>query len=315
MSRRKKQSRRRNSLQKARFTAYLLAAAVIAALVLTVLVRTGVIDGSLLFKQPAAPDASDSVRFIDVGQGDCTLCVSDGQAMLIDSGESDGRDSVIAYIRSLDIPALDCVVITHPHSDHMGEMADIIKSFDVGRVIMPDIPDRLAGSTASCDKLIKAADRRGVGIDRISRDESFEVGNFGVKIYAPAELSEDINDDSLVVRITHGENSFLVTGDCGEQEEKGLIARGAELRADVLKVGHHGSTSASSEIFLAAVRPSYAVISCGADNDYGHPSEKTLVKLSALAGKTYITRDCGTVTFVSDGKGLTVIPEKEQSER
>jgi hypothetical protein len=94
-----------------------------------------------------------------------------------------------------------------------------------------------------------------------------------------------------------------VTGDCGEQEEKGLIARGAELRADVLKVGHHGSSSASSEIFLAAVRPSYAVISCGADNDYGHPSEKTLVKLGALAGKTYITRDCGTVTFVSDGWG------------
>ena len=289
-------------------TAVLLAV-LIAAAVLALLTRFGVFS---LHKQPAAPDAATSVRFIDVGQGDCTLAVSDGEAMLIDSGESDERDRVISYIKSLGIKRLEHIIVTHPHSDHMGEMADIINSFEVGQVTMPLLPEELILKNYSYEKLTKAAERNGVRLTAAC-NESFQLGGMKVITFVPEEYTEDLNNDSVVVMLKHGDNSFLVTGDCGKAEEEQLLRQGADLGADVLKVGHHGSSSASSELFLAAVRPMYAVISCGAANDYGHPHEQTLIRLKTFTDKIYTTRDSGTVTFVSDGKGMTVYTEKQDT--
>ena len=310
----KKPNKRRSKRRKQSIIRWVLLAVIIIAAVLAVLIRLGVIEPKIgpfsLIKQPAAKDASTSVRFIDVGQGDCTLIVSGGQAMLIDSGESDPRNSVISYIESLDIHRLEYIIVTHPHSDHMGEMADIINSFEVGRVIMPRLPDELTPSTYAYERLLGAIDQRGVPLSAAA-NESFSLGEITVDTYIPSVYGEDLNNCSVVTRLTHGGNSFLVTGDCSADEERDLILHGADLKADVLRVGHHGSSSATSEEFLLAVRPAYAVISCGKDNDYGHPAEKTLMKLSASVGKIYITKDSGTVTFVSDGKGLTVYTERE----
>ncbi|MBR6871943.1 MAG: MBL fold metallo-hydrolase [Ruminococcus sp.] len=277
----------------------------------SLLVWLGVIDPAVfgITKPPAADGASTSVRSIDVGQGDCTLVCSGGSAMLIDSGESDGKDRVISYIKSLGISRLDCVLITHPHSDHMGEMPDILEAFDVGRVIMPRLPDELVPTGYSYEKLLKVINSRDIKLEAAS-NTGFTLGDIRVDTFIPREYTEKLNNCSTVVKLTHGENSFLITGDCEREEEKDLLTQGFDLSADVLKVGHHGSASASSEEFLAAVRPSYAVISCSADNDYGHPHEKTLMRLKALSVKLYITRDSGTVTFLSDGKGLTVETER-----
>ena len=305
--RRKKRTSRRSAI------GVLLLIIAAAALILTLLAKAGVISPqgwfSFLRKKPAAPDAGTSVRFIDVGQGDCTLVISEGKAMLIDSGETDGRDKVIAYIRSLGIKRLERIIVTHPHSDHMGEMADIIDSFQVGSVSMPLLPDALIPKTYSYEKMMKSIRKRGAELLNAS-DESFDLGEIKVTTYAPKEYAEDLNNCSTVVLIRHGDNSFLVTGDCEKEEEAWLLERGAELKADVLRVGHHGSSSATTEPFLAAVRPMYAVISCAAANDYGHPSEKTLKRLRAFAQEIFITRDNGTVTFVSDGSGLSIYTEK-----
>ena len=289
----------------------LIIAALIAAGVLALLISFGVIGPGAFsaYKRPAAADASTSVRFIDVGQGDCTLVVSKGEAMLIDTGETDGQDRVISYIRSLGIERLRYIIITHPHSDHMGEAADIINSFEVGGVIMPVLPKALTPTAYSYERLLKTMEKRGVPLTAAGNEE-FPLGEIRVRTYIPDKWGEDLNNCSAVVRLIHGSSSFLITGDCGRDEEAELLRQGCDLRADVLKVGHHGSSSSSSEAFLAAVRPLYAVISCGADNDYGHPSEKTLLRLKAIARETYITRDSGTVTFVSDGRGLTVHTER-----
>lgn len=266
----------------------------------------------LLFKppkQPAAADAKTSVRFIDVGQGDCTLAVSNGSAVLIDSGEADESNAVISYIRGLGIKKLDCVIMTHPHSDHMGEMWDVINSISTGKLVMPYLPKDKVPEGYLYDKLLKTASKRGVPVEKVTDSASFAVGELELTVTLPSKLGDDLNDCSAVVRIVHGDNSFLVTGDCSQDEEKQLIAQGCSLSADVLKVGHHGSSSASSEVFLAAVRPRYAVISCAKENDYGHPSKKVLQRLNVFTDKVYITADSGTVVFVSDGKGITVTEE------
>ena len=287
--------------RKARITLAVLAAAV---LVLSLLTAFGAID---FRKRPQAADAGTSVRFIDVGQGDCTLAFSEGHALLIDTGEYDDRDRVISYIKSLGITRLDCLILTHPHSDHIGEAADIIEAFEVDRLLIPNTD----GEGYPYDRLKEAASEKGLALED-PRGAGFDVGGLTVTVFLPEELPEDLNDCSAVVRLVHGENSFLVTGDCGIKEEKQLLAQGAELSADVLKAGHHGSSGACSEPFLEAVKPRFAVISCGAANDYGHPHEQTLMRLKAFTDKIYTTRDSGTVTFVSDGKELTVYTEKDQ---
>lgn len=261
-------------------------------------------------KQPAAADAKTSVRFIDVGQGDCTLAVSDGRAVLIDSGETDERDRVISYIRSLGVKKLDLVIMTHPHSDHMGEMWDVLDSIDTDRLIIPRLPEDKEPESYLYSKLLRTADKRRVQVEKVKDAISARIGELDITVTMPEKLGEDLNDCSAVVRIVHGENSFLVTGDCSQDEEKTLMLQRCELSADVLKVGHHGSSTASSEAFLAAVRPRYAVISCAKVNDYGHPSQKTLKRLKAFTSEIYTTAESGTVVFVSDGKGLTVIKEE-----
>ena len=287
--------------RKARITLAVLAAAV---LVLSLLTAFGIAD---FRKRPQEAEAGTTVRFIDVGQGDCTLAVSEGHALLIDTGEYDDSDKVISYLKSLDIRRLDCLILTHPHSDHIGEAADIIEAFEVDRLL---IPETGAGG-CSFDRLKAAASEKGLAFED-PRGAGFDVGELTVTVFLPEEPPEDVNDCSAVVRLVHGENSFLITGDCGIKEEEQLLAGGAELSADVLKAGHHGSSGACSEPFLEAVRPRFAVISCGAANDYGHPHEETLMRLKVFTDKINTTRDSGTVTFVSDGNELKVYTEKDQ---
>ncbi len=270
-------------------------------------IKLGLID------RPATR-ADLEVHFIDVGQGDCELIVSRGKVMLIDSGDKDESNKVINYMLNNGISHIDYVVASHPHSDHIGEMAQIIGTFDIDNFIMPRIPDKYVPTTKCYEDMLTALSAKDINVIAAEKSE-FELGECKVQIYPSGiEDSDNLNDYSVIVRLIHGSNSFLFTGDCEVTEEESLFAAGYKLKAKVLKVGHHGSSTSSSADFLDKVNPDYAVISCGRDNSYGHPHESTVRRLSKYANKVYITERDGTTVFISDGEGLSVKCEKGKKE-
>lgn len=277
-----------------------------AALAIFVLEKTGVLQTAAGDK-PAAENADAEVDFIDVGQGDSTLVCSDGKYMLIDTGDRDGENTLINHLKERGVKKLDYLVLTHPHADHIGEAAEIVEGFKIGKIIMPRVPDDLTPTSSVYEDLLDAAAGKGLKI-RAARNESFELGEISVQTYAAEGEYSNLNDYSVVLRLTHGENSFLITGDCEKQEESELLERGCDVSADVLKVGHHGSDTSSTSQWLKEVGAQYAVISCGADNKYGHPDEETYSRISKYVKNVYVTAEDGSLAFESDGKGLTVKP-------
>lgn len=277
-----------------------------AALAVFVLEKTGVLQTAAGDK-PAAENADAEVDFIDVGQGDSTLVCSDGKYMLIDTGDRDGENTLINHLKERGVKKLDYLVLTHPHADHIGEAAEIVEGFKIGKIIMPRVPDDLTPTSSVYEDLLDAAEDKGLKI-RAARNESFELGEISVQTYAAEGEYSNLNDYSVVLRLTHGENSFLITGDCEKQEESELLERGCDVSADVLKVGHHGSDTSSTSQWLKEVGAQYAVISCGADNKYGHPDEETYSRICKYVKNVYVTAEDGSLAFESDGKGLTVKP-------
>ena len=260
-----------------------------------------------------ASSADLSVHFIDVGQGDCTLVMCDGKNMLIDAGENDQGEKVVEYLKAQNIERLDYVIGTHPHSDHIGGLRDVVESdIKIGKIIMPKIPDEQVPTSYTYTKLLKAIISKGLKITSAD-DFTFNLGAAVINTYTPKNKYKDLNDYSVATKITHGENSFLITGDLGKQSEKELVTRGCDLSARVLQVCHHGSRESSSELFLSNVKPAYAVIQCGAGNSYGHPHEEALERLSRYTSKIYTTDTDGTVVFESDGEGMNIKTEKSDN--
>lgn len=236
-----------------------------------------------------------AVHFIDVGQGDSALLLSGGQAVLIDAGTAESGAAVARYLQDLGVSRLYAAVATHPHADHIGGMAQVIESFPVEHFYMgPEMQN-----TTSFSDLLDALQAQGVSLtiptpgDTLAFDSGASLTFLG-----PAEDVPDgnLNDRSLITLFQADEQKVLLMGDAEAAAEQSLLAHEPDLRCDVLKVGHHGGATSSSLTFLQTVQPSVAVISCGVDNDYGHPDPQTLQNLS-LAGVTdvRITAECGTV--------------------
>ncbi len=252
--------------------------------------------------KPITPSGLMKVHFINVGQGDSILVqFHNGQTMLIDAGPS---DSVVSYLNQQGIKKINYLVATHPHADHIGGMAAVIRTFDIENVYMP----RVSHTSKTYENVLLAIKAKGLKITS-AKAGTIILDQDGLKVnfIAPCGSSYDnLNNYSAVVKILHGNTLFLLTGDAESESEQQMLASGASLKADVLKVGHHGSSSSTTPSFLKAVSPKYAVISCGAGNQYGHPHQEVLSRLSSAGVKTYRTDTNGTVVFISDGKTLTV---------
>lgn len=243
-----------------------------------------------------------SVHFIDVGQGDSILIQSGDHDMLVDAGENDQGDTVVTYLHSQGIEKLDYVIGTHPHSDHIGGLDDVINNFSIDKVILPPVEH----TTKTYEDVLDAISSQGLKVTKPVAGDTYKLGDASFQIIAPnGNYGDDLNNWSVGIKLTNGDNSFVMCGDAESQAEADICASGINLSADVLKLGHHGSKTSTSGAFLNKVNPEYAVISCGMGNSYGHPHKETLNKLHSKGVKILRTDEQGTVIATSDGTDIT----------
>lgn len=245
------------------------------------------------------------VNYLDVGQGDSTFIeLPNGETMLIDAGNPGDGEKVISAIEEKGYKKIDYLVATHPHSDHVGGMAEVVEGLEIGKVYMP----KKSHSTASFEKMAGAISEKNLKISEAKAGVTvLEKDNLKIEILSPISSEyDDLNNYSAVVKIVYGENSFLFMGDAEKQVEYELMESGKALKSDVLKVGHHGSSTSSANKFIKAVKPLYAVISCGKDNDYGHPHKEVLEVLKKNQADALRTDESGTIVITSDGVNIQV---------
>lgn len=248
-------------------------------------------------------DTNMRVHYIDVGQGDSILLTVNNKTMLIDSGPRSDEDKLLNYLSSQNITKLDYVVATHPHEDHIGNMDDVIKKYDIGTFYAP----KKTATSKTYESMIQALLDKNKQITVIKEGtSSIDLGeNTRVTVYSPTKDEyENINNFSPIIKIEFGETSFMFTGDAEAVVENEVLSKNTSLKSDVLKLGHHGSKSSTTESFYKAVDPSIAVISCGRDNKYDHPSKETKDLLRKYRPKTFRTDLDGTIVLESNGKEI-----------
>ena len=232
-----------------------------------------------------------NVHIIDVGQGDCTLLECDNLYMLIDAGEVDYGYIVVDYLEKYNIDKLDYMVITHPHSDHYGGAKTVLQSVKTENIILSEA----YSSTRSWEALIDYIEQNNYNVIMPKTSDSFTLGRTTVTAYVPKIDNDDLNNSSIVLRADYKGMSALFTGDAEKEEEQAMLTDGFKLKANLLKVGHHGSSTSTSPEFLKKVKPEFATISCGKENDYGHPHRETKAILDRAGITTLRTDEQGDI--------------------
>lgn len=248
------------------------------------------------------------VHFIDVGQGDATLVTCGGHAMLIDTGDDTKGTAIQNYLQKQMITKLDYLILTHPDADHIGGAPVIITKFDISNVFVSNFEK----DNLTYRKLIQSLDDKHISPMTPSVNSVYSLGSASITILAPGKEYDNPNDASIALLLKNGTRSFLFTGDAGENAEKDILKTNIDIRADVYKVGHHGSKYSTSKDFLMAIDPFYAVISCGEGNSYGHPHAETLNTLRANGVMVYRTDEEGTIIATTDGRSVSFnVPASE----
>lgn len=257
------------------------------------------------------------VHYIDVGQGDCSLILFGDTSVLIDAGEKENGRKVTEYLNGLGVTKLDYIFATHPHSDHIGGLPDVISSFETVKIIVPRIPSELTPTTKSYENFLLAVKNKGLRLTAASAGNKYTIYSKGegsdtavMEIISPispqSDLYTDLNDFSVIFKLTYKLVSFLFTGDAEKKAEKDILKSGTDISARVLKAGHHGSSTSTNQDFLDAVNPAVSVIQCGVDNPYKHPSVKTVERLENMDIDIYRNDIDGTVIIYSDGLDINV---------
>jgi len=256
----------------------------------------------ILAMSPNFQDNCLHIFFIDVGQGDSALIESSGHYLLIDAGDNDHGEKVVSLLKDFGVSRLDYVIATHPHIDHIGGLDTVIDTFDIETIIMPPV----GHNTGSFRELLDAINRKELEITSPLVGTDYKLGAAAFTIITPvSSYGENLNNWSVGIKLIFGETAFILCGDIEKEAEADIIADSGDLAADVLKISHHGCNNSTSDEFLRAVDPTYAIISCGADNPYAYPDEETLTKLADAGITLYRTDIDGTIICTSNGSFLT----------
>ena len=272
-------------------------------------------DGSAdVIPNPASSgvQTADSFRmhFLDVGQALSVLVECEGQYMLYDGGNVDDGSMVVSYLQKQGVEELQYVFCSHAHEDHVGGLAAALAFFPANHVYSPVTET----STKCFQDFVKYTQQQGLQVEVPTVGTVWQLGSATVTMLGPVAQYSETNDTSIVLRVDYGATSFLLTGDMESDAERDLVNSGANLKADVLQVGHHGSSTSTSYLFLNAVLPEMGVISCGVNNKYGHPHEETLSILRDAGVDVYRTDLLGTVVIGSDGQNYTIRTDKNATD-
>ena len=272
--------------------------------------------------EQAAQQGSITVKMLDVGQGDAILIQTETQNVLIDTGDLDERDKLRAELDKAGVKKIDAVILTHPHADHIGGMEMLIDKYPIGMVYDNGMPS----TSRVYIGYMKQLKAKGTARKGLCTGDRVDLGGGAVfEVLAPSAslvqqgsvkgYKHDPNNESVVGRLVFGDFSMMFTGDAEKKEEQDVLAGGqGEVQSTVLKAGHHGSKTSSSADFLRAVRPAAVLISCGVNNDYGHPHKETMKKYHAMNLDIYVTAENGTITLTSDGKDYHITPERGEKQ-
>ncbi|MBR6821450.1 MAG: MBL fold metallo-hydrolase [Bacilli bacterium] len=253
-------------------------------------------------KEPIQQVTTDlSIHYIDVGQADSILITNNNHSMLIDAGNNEDGPLLVKYIKEeLNISKLDYVVGTHPHEDHIGGLDDIINNIEVQEVYLPEAMT----TTKTFEDVLDSIANNNLEITVPTIGETFALGEATLEVIYTGTGEKDLNEASIILKMTFGKYKYLFTGDTTEEVEKTILEK--DINIDILKVAHHGSKYSSCEQFLSLATPEYAIISAGEGNSYGHPEQETLDRLKKHTNKIYVTKDLGTIVLTSDGTSIKI---------
>jgi beta-lactamase superfamily II metal-dependent hydrolase len=260
----------------------------------------------------ASVSASENltVHFLDVGQGDSELLQFAGKNVLIDGSDQDAGPKVESYLRSHGVSSQDLLVSTHPHEDHIGGLKTILNDIPIGQIL----DSGQVHTSQTFQNYLNLIDRKNISFSTAKRGQTIDLDPaIKIEVLSPpaTHFADDLNQNSIVLKVTYNKVSFLFMGDAGFEAEDSIMAAGYDLKSTVLKVGHHGSASSTGTYFLSKVRPEVEIIEVGTSNDYGHPSGKTLSALQSASSKIYRTDLNGNIVVTTDGQSYSVTTEKQ----
>ena len=270
----------------------------------------GIFEAYIPEKEESSEEVDDSptyldITFIDVGQGDATLVECDGKYMLVDGGMPEYSDTIYSILQKKDIHYLDVIVATHDHADHVGGLSGALEYVNVGTVYSSvDSSDN-----TSFQMFKEEVEAKGKEITVVKAGYSFMLGRATVDVLGPVNDSDEPNNMSLVLKISLGDASVLIMGDAERDEIQDILNFGADVSADVIRISHHGSGNGTTYPLLYEVNPTYAIISCGKDNDYGHPMDSVLSKLQNAEITLFRTDLQGDISMYYDGETITIVPD------
>lgn len=272
------------------------------AVIAIMLLLTGCLQKNDVIPEDVNPVNNGEIylHIIDVGQGSSTLVQKGNEGILVDAGEVDYAQTVVDYLKSCGITKLNYVLASHPHSDHIGGLPEVLDSFSIGEVLMPEIDEENLPTTKVYERFLDAIVNNDISASYCNVGDIYSLDGVTLEILGPVKQTDDLNNMSAICKVSYGETDAIILGDAEVKELKTVYSNGGNFESEILVMGHHGSRTSIHNEFLAEVNPEIALISCGKDNSYGHPHEETITYLETNKIEYLRTDECGSIVYRID---------------